>query len=76
MGPGAHDGHLKPFGSELKGRDFMGSKYEFKPKEGPAPGKYNTEKAMNYIKPHNREVIIVGETKSEAKGGRTITLDH
>jgi hypothetical protein len=26
--------------------DF-GSKYEFKPKEGPAPGKYNVEKAHN-----------------------------
>jgi len=31
MGPGAHDGHLKLFGSEMNNHVTMGSKYEFKP---------------------------------------------
>lgn len=31
MGPGAHDGHLIPFGVGVKGHVTMGSKYEFKP---------------------------------------------
>ena len=37
-GPGAHDGHLTPFGSDVKSNIGMGSKYLFKPDSNPAVG--------------------------------------
>jgi hypothetical protein len=38
MGPGAHDGHLKDFGSDVKSNIGMGAKYEFKPDKNPGAG--------------------------------------
>lgn len=38
MGPGAHDGHLKDFGSDVKSKVSMGSKYVFKPDTNPGAG--------------------------------------
>ena len=38
IGPGAFDGHIKPFGSDVKTKVTFGSKYEFKANANPAPG--------------------------------------
>jgi hypothetical protein len=46
MGPGAHDGHLKPMGAGVGGHITMGSKYEFKPDRNPGPGVYNIEAGL------------------------------
>lgn len=64
MGPGAHDSE-KPFGSGMNNAVTMGSKYKFKPKEGPPPGAYNPEKAMKLVKPKAYEAFIEGEERKE-----------
>lgn len=58
--PGKYDGHLKPFGSDLKNTSTMGSKYKFVPKEGPPPGLY--EPKGDAIKPRVPSAVIKEET--------------
>jgi len=36
----------------------MGSKYEFKPNKGPAPGQYDADKAIAVTKPKTRGAVI------------------
>lgn len=50
MGPGTHD-TSKPFGSDVKMKVTFGAPYKFKPKEGPAPGTYDPDKANKLVKP-------------------------
>ena len=50
LGPGAHD-VAKPFGSDVKMKITFGSPYKFKPKEGPAPGSYDPDRAIKLVKP-------------------------
>tara|TARA_B110000285_G_scaffold187299_1_gene213007 strand:+ start:152 stop:481 length:330 start_codon:yes stop_codon:yes gene_type:complete len=45
MGPGAHDGHIIPFGADNKSKVSMGRKYEFKPDTNPGAGHYDTDAA-------------------------------
>ena len=40
--PGHYDGHIKPFGADISRKVDMGSKYKFKPKDGPGPGEYDS----------------------------------
>jgi len=42
---GSYDGHLKAFGSDVKGNITMGSKYEFRPNSNPPPGAYEIDAA-------------------------------
>jgi len=58
MGPGAHDGHLIPFGGDVKSKIGMGSKYEFKPDKNPGAGSYDVDAAMKHVKPKVYEAII------------------
>ena len=44
--PGQYDNHLTPFGADLNTTASMGSKYKFKPKEGPAPGQYEVKEDL------------------------------
>ena len=57
MGPGTHD-TLKPFGSDIKTKVSFGAPYKFKPKEGPAPGTYDPDRASKLVKPKVQEVYI------------------
>jgi len=61
---GAYDGHLKPFGSNLKNIDF-GDPYKFVPKEGPAPGQY--EQSSDYIKPRVPAALIREDVNPERR---------
>jgi hypothetical protein len=65
MGPGAHDGHLIPFGSDVHHKISMGSKYEFKPDKNPGAGTYDTTAAMKHVKPRAYEAMIIGQDKKE-----------
>ena len=56
--PGQYDGHLKPFGADINTKVTMGNKYKFVPKEGPAPGQYNADRAESITKTKNRAAII------------------
>ena len=47
--PGQYDGHLQPFGSNMKGVT-MGSKYEFKPDSNPPVGYYDVDRGLNMTK--------------------------
>jgi len=59
-GPGAYaPSDINTFGKDVKAKVTMGSKYEFKPGQGPAPGQYDTGAADSIVKP-------------KAKGGATI----
>ena len=48
--PGTYDGHLKPFGAEVKGNIDMGKKYVTKYNDNPPPGIYNIEAADKQTK--------------------------
>lgn len=67
LGPGHVDGHLKPFGSEVRNSVSFGSKYKFKPDENPVVGKYDVEKSLDYLRP-SRAVKISGRYKTPVKG--------
>ena len=62
VSPQCYDGHLKPFGEDIKTKVGFGSKYEFKVNDVPPPGYYSPEKAMNYIKPKSPSVKFHTET--------------
>ena len=59
LGPGYVD-TVTPFGSDVKGRVDFGSKYKFKPKEGPAPGQYDIERSSSILKPRTKSALIRG----------------
>lgn len=63
MGPGAHDGHLKDFGSDVKSNIGMGAKYEFKPDKNPGAGQYDTDAAMKHVKPKAYEAYFLSDAK-------------
>lgn len=56
---GFYDAHLQPFGSGLNNVNF-GDKYKFVPKEGPAPGQY--ESKADLTKPRVPAAVIKEET--------------
>ena len=58
--PGTYSGHIKPLGADLKTTATMGSKYDWKPKDGPAPGEYET--GADAIKPTIPAAHIKEET--------------
>jgi hypothetical protein len=58
MGPGAHDGHLIPFGAGNKSKMSMGAPYVFKPDSNPGAGEYDTDAAMKHVKPRAPEALI------------------
>lgn len=58
--PGAYDKHLLPIGSGLN-NVTMGRPYEFKAKEGPAPGQYDADLADSVTKPKGRFAHITNE---------------
>ena len=57
VGPGAYHDE-RPTSSKIKTNVSFGSKYKFKPKEGPAPGQYDFASGQNYLKPKIRTVTI------------------
>ena len=54
--PGSYSNHIKPLGADLKNTATMGSKYGWKPKDGPAPGEY--EPAEGSTKPRAKSAFI------------------
>ena len=60
IGPGTFDGYLKPFGAECHGIDF-GRKEKFKPREGPAPGKYDIDRGTAVTHERSYEAFIAGK---------------
>jgi hypothetical protein len=62
VSPQCYDGHLKPFGEDIKTKVGFGSKYEFKVNDVPPPGYYSPERAINYIKPKSPSVKFHTET--------------
>lgn len=44
--PGEYDGHIIPFGQDLKNKMTWQGKYEFKPDSNPPPGLYNADVAL------------------------------
>lgn len=57
--PEPYDGHLKPFGSDLKNRMTLGGKYEFKVNDVPPPGYYNPERADSIVKKNSRQTTLI-----------------
>ena len=49
-GPGPYDGHLKPFGADLKNSFTMGSKYKPEVNNNPPPGAYDPDRADSVTK--------------------------
>ena len=64
MGPGAHSGHIKEFGSDVNHKMNFGGKYITKYDKGPGPGHFDTEAAMKHVKPKTYEAFINGEEKT------------
>ena len=49
---------INTFGKDINTRVTMGSKYEFKPTQGPAPGPYDADRASSVTKPRTRAAVI------------------
>jgi len=67
LGPGS--GYVeKPFGSEIKTKISMGSKYEFKPDKNPGAGQYDTTAAAKHVYPRSYEALIRGRDQKVPVG--------
>lgn len=55
--PGQYDGHLTPFGSDVK-KFTMGGKYKWKADQNPALGTYDVDTGYNLTQYNNRSATI------------------
>ena len=55
---GYYDGHLKAFGSDVRGNIDMGRKYEFKPDRNPPVGAYDTDRAKEQTSSRSPTALI------------------
>lgn len=65
-GPGQYDGHIIPFGQDIKNNMTWQGKYEFKPDSNPPPGLYEPERAANVTLPGSSKKSFGKEPRAKS----------